>query len=279
VFVDQLRQQNRPQRSVDGEEIVWLCPSHPQTWSWRSPLCWKWFATTPWTVSTLTTSDIPTARPATATAVAGALPSTPHRPWPTGPGIQPSAAVFSDWPQTRLSIGQDWVQWLDHGYLDFICPMDFLPNRESFRAMVRRQVEWVGGRMPLYVGIGAFRLPATADLIDQITWTRQAGADGFILFEYGTHLGEKVLPLLRAGITATNTHLAHSGPHVHFTASGDTVRGLEPSSVFYRGGRSVSLSARLIPGVTSGDAEVPVAGPERELVLSLLNWLADTETR
>ena len=42
-------------------------------------------------------------------------------------------------------------------------------------------------------------------------------------------------------------------------------------------GRYAALG--LIPGLTSGDAEVPVAGPERELVLSLLNWLADTETR
>ena len=42
-------------------------------------------------------------------------------------------------------------------------------------------------------------------------------------------------------------------------------------------GRYAALG--LIPGLTSGDVEVPVTDSERELVLSLLNWLADTETK
>ncbi len=77
------------------------------------------------------------------------------------PGIKISAAVFRNWPTDRDSIGQDWKIWCDRGYLDFVCPMDYIPDTAQFMDRVTHQVNWVDGRVPLYIGIGAWQIPSS----------------------------------------------------------------------------------------------------------------------
>lgn len=122
------------------------------------------------------------------------------------PGIKVSAAVFSDWPQCREHVGQDWGAWVKAGYLDFVCPMDYTDSDSGFRAKVKVQRDAVAGKIPLIAGIGASApgLPL-AQVIDQICISREAGANGFILFEYDAKVAAEYLPALGRGITAPSS--------------------------------------------------------------------------
>jgi len=281
AFVSRMRAEGRLQRDVDGAEVVWLCPSHPDNFDLevasllevvrnypvdglhfdyiRYPNsrgcfcqgCRLRFETQTghqvdaWPED-VTTGDLAEIfQPWRRRQITRLVRTVSIKARRIRPAIQISAAVFSDWPQTRLSIGQDWVEWIEEGYLDFVCPMDYIPDTERFRRTVQRQVDWVGGRVPLYAGIGAFRLPHVDDLIAQIDWTRRAGADGFILFQYDTWLGEKVLPLLHRGMTAEKTHPPHRGPRVWFDLPDPTFRGLEPGEEFYRADKELSVRIQL----------------------------------
>ena len=48
-----------------------------------------------------------------------------------------SAAVFKNFPRCRDEVGQDWRLWIDRGYLDFVCPMDYTGSDAEFESLVR----------------------------------------------------------------------------------------------------------------------------------------------
>ena len=119
------------------------------------------------------------------------------------PGILVSAAVFGDYPACRDYVGQDWLTWVQKGLLDFVCPMDYTPDRSVFEGMVRRQLELVGGQIPVYPGIGASwpEVLLPLQVADQILAARRCGAKGFMVFNYDTNLAQAVLPMLHLGAT------------------------------------------------------------------------------
>jgi uncharacterized lipoprotein YddW (UPF0748 family) len=115
------------------------------------------------------------------------------------PGVKISAAVFSQWDSARDSVGQDWVNWVKDGYLDFVCPMNYTQEPEELAATVAKQRTWVAGRIPLCSGIGAWQSPSawqTADLVDT---ARKNGADGLVFFEYRGRVADELIPLLVEG--------------------------------------------------------------------------------
>lgn len=119
------------------------------------------------------------------------------------PHVKISAAVFRDWPADRESIAQDWGAWCQAGWLDFVCPMNYTASTPDFARMVARQREWVAG-VPLYPGIGysTWQLETPmVTLFDQIRAAREAGAQGFTVFNYGMREAAEVLPLCGLGIT------------------------------------------------------------------------------
>ncbi len=119
------------------------------------------------------------------------------------PKIEISAAVFNDYPNCRRSVGQDWKLWIESGYLDFVCPMDYTDDNERFRNMVLNQEKVVNGLIPLYPGVGASAPGLSADQVAmQIHIARESGADGFIIFNYDLPVATGVLPALIKGVTA-----------------------------------------------------------------------------
>jgi uncharacterized lipoprotein YddW (UPF0748 family) len=118
------------------------------------------------------------------------------------PNVLISAAVFSNWDGAwgaRDGVGQDWPLWIREGYLDFVCPMNYTQSVAELAAIVNRQTEWVGGRVPLQSGIGAFRSTSawhTADLVDT---ARAAGANGLCFFDYRGRVVSEFLPSLLEG--------------------------------------------------------------------------------
>ena len=119
------------------------------------------------------------------------------------PKIKISAAVFRNWPVDRDGVGQDWKLWCEKGYLDFVCPMDYMPGNAQFENMVKLQKKWAG-KVPCYPGIGLSCWKPSNDickLIDQIKITRKLRTGGFTIFNYGVSEAKNVLPLCGKGIT------------------------------------------------------------------------------
>lgn len=119
------------------------------------------------------------------------------------PGVQISAAVFRNWPVDRDGVGQDWKMWCDQGWLDFVCPMDYMDSNALFSNVVSAQKAYAG-KVPLYPGIGlsCWKDPHdAAKLAEQIKVVRELGVPGFTVFNYDPN-AEAVLPYLRLGTTS-----------------------------------------------------------------------------
>ncbi|OGL43740.1 MAG: hypothetical protein A2161_01830 [Candidatus Schekmanbacteria bacterium RBG_13_48_7] len=120
------------------------------------------------------------------------------------PTVKVSAAVFSSYPNCRTTVGQDWVDWIAKGYLDFVLPMDYTDNPYSFADIVAQQLALVAGRIPMYPGIGVTSSSSTLSIdkaIVQILETRKQETHGFILFSYNSSVGAEILPPLAMGTT------------------------------------------------------------------------------
>jgi len=242
-FVQRMRAAGRTQKTFDGEDVDWLCPSHPDNFKLefdsimevirnydidgfhfdyiRYPHeracycegCRQRFQKDAGVTVEKWPDDVRGGdlteqfqdwRREQVTRLVRAVSEEAHR---IKPDIAISAAVFSDWVKHRQYVGQDTVLWLKEGYLDFVCPMDYTTDIEDLRKKVTQQVGFIkevaaeGRRVPIYVGIGAFRLPDAGDLIEQVQLARELGADGFVLFQYDEELAEQKLPALRLGVT------------------------------------------------------------------------------
>jgi uncharacterized lipoprotein YddW (UPF0748 family) len=136
------------------------------------------------------------------------------------PYLKVSAAVFADYPSCKEYVGQDWVLWCRNGWLDFVCPMDYNGNDATFETWVSNQVGLVGGRIPVYTGIGQFIIPDD-QVVGQMEISRACGADGVILFNMGQALSEVTLPKLASAITSTKAVLPHKAPLVQFATDED----------------------------------------------------------
>lgn len=113
------------------------------------------------------------------------------------PELKISAAVFGAYPQCRESVGQDWAVWVKAGYLDFMCPMDYTESDLSFTNLVTNQLKLVGGRIPVYPGIGATasRSALSADrVVGQIHHARSLGAAGFTIFNFSAGTAQQIVP-------------------------------------------------------------------------------------
>jgi uncharacterized lipoprotein YddW (UPF0748 family) len=108
-----------------------------------------------------------------------------------------SAAVFADLNKVRRDKGQNWKTWVDRGWLDFICPMNYTTDAAKFVQMESAIRAQVNGRVPVYAGIGAYMLSSSAQLRQQIALARQYGASGWVLFNYDEKFRAKFLPYLK----------------------------------------------------------------------------------
>ncbi len=255
-FVDQMREEGRLQARANGEEMRWLCPSHPDNFKLevdtmlevvrnydvdgvhfdyiRYPHgdscycegCHERFEKfigreiDDWPTEVVS-GDLKQQyrdwRCDQITRVVKAVAEEAHR---IKPHIKISAAVFGSYPAIKNSIGQDWVLWCREGWLDFVCPMDYTQSDSYFTSLVKTQVGYVGGTVPLYTGIGHWRIPDD-QAIGQMEISRNNGADGFILFNMGASLAENALPKFAKAITSEKAVLPHNAPDVTFKTQFD----------------------------------------------------------
>lgn len=165
-----------------------------------------------------------------------------HRTRALKPWMKISAAVFGNWPSSRVSIGQDARLWVDKGYLDFVCPMNYTNDTERFGELVQAQVDAVAGKIPLYPGIGVWRHPSAATFVDQIALARELGADGFVGFCYETSSVQKYLTATGRSVTRGQTYMPHWAPKAAFRLPGG-INTEHPRT--YPLGRTVTVQVRL----------------------------------
>ncbi len=125
------------------------------------------------------------------------------------PTVEVSAAVFLNWEGHRDSFGQDWKTWVEQGWLDFVCPMSYTADYDTFRGYVKRQNGWVGGRIPLHVGIGVnadnCRFTDPYMMLRQVEIAREEGADGWVVFNYCPSFVDDFMPAMSMGLTRKPT--------------------------------------------------------------------------
>ncbi len=128
------------------------------------------------------------------------------------PEIKTSAAVFSGYPGTKRSIGQDWGLWIDEGLLDFVCPMDYTSDPATFANYVKNQLPYTQGKVPLYPGIGMTATGIAMDAHDvvlQAEIAKKLGAEGFTIFNLTKSTADKALPAFKKGVNSTPTKAPH----------------------------------------------------------------------
>lgn len=251
-FVSELRAQKRLQVSSDGEETPWLCPSHPDNFALERdsmlevarkydvdgihfdyirypdrsrcfcPGCRERFEKETERLVSSWPSDVVDGgaryqeyqdfRRERITRLVRAVAEEARR---VKAGIRISAAVFSTWPACRDDVAQDWVTWARNGYVDFLCPMNYTSSIDGFRSRLRLQLGAVGGRVPVYSGIGASAPGLVVEqVIDQVRAARALGADGFIVFNYAGKVATDQVPMLGLGIGCGPSLPPHQAPRI-----------------------------------------------------------------
>ena len=120
--------------------------------------------------------------------------------------VEISAAVFRDPLRDPYVVGQDWVRWCGEGWLDFVCPMDYMTSPKRYAARIAMQnaaLKKAGSKAKFYPGMAImcshFKQPLTPLVIAQeVAAVRAEGLEGFTLFSLSRN-AEKVLPVLREG--------------------------------------------------------------------------------
>lgn len=259
-FVQKLREEGRLQQSFSGEEIGWLCPSDPRNFELELntmvEVARKYdvdgvhfdYIRYPGTQgcycegcqvrferdSGITVENWPEDLRSDELKdvwtqwrcdnISRLVEATAREVRAIKPHCKISAAVFGSYPGCRESVGQDWVYWIEQGWLDFVCPMDYMTSDASFATIVARQMEQVAGRIPFYPGIGAWRLGTADRVAGQVQIARNVGADGFILFNYSLDLAQSVAPGLGEALLAEKAIQPHNGPRFGFDLGGELTR-------------------------------------------------------
>ena len=86
------------------------------------------------------------------------------------------------------------MEWARAGYLDFVVPMNYTSDEGRLAGWIARQQEQVGGRVPIYAGLGSYMLNQPQQLNRQIAICRKAHLPGYVLYNYDERLKLRFLP-------------------------------------------------------------------------------------
>ncbi|MCE5314488.1 MAG: family 10 glycosylhydrolase [Armatimonadota bacterium] len=99
------------------------------------------------------------------------------------PNLKISAAVGSDPTTARLNLLQNWPNWVDNKWVDFLTPMAYTSNDATFTQLVTNQLQAVGHKTIIVPGIGLHMQKNKPDqTIAQIGIARELDAGGQALF-------------------------------------------------------------------------------------------------
>lgn len=136
------------------------------------------------------------------------------------PHLRISAAVFSNYPNCREQVGQDWGAWAKEGLLDFVIPMDDAASGGAIRTMVKSQISLIDARIPVCPSLLVTlsnRVLTPDQAAAQIVGARQAGADGFNLFDHSPAMSAQYLRRLAGRVIGGNVPPMTDAPVFEFT--------------------------------------------------------------
>lgn len=254
-FVSQMRAEGRTQKDVSGRDVNWLCPSHPLNRALERESMLEvvaWYDVAGLLFDYIRYPDDSCCYCDGCRARFEEYRGTPVSNWPLDcysgalhdeyrdwralqitqlvqevhdaakalkPGILISAAVYPTYPDCREQVGQDWVSWVEHGYLDRVMPMDYTDSPATFADLLSDQLAHVDGRVPVYPCIGASSPGLPVDqVIVQALETRAQATGGFNLFDLDMTTATEVLPWLGRGLTdpeGTSSVTPPFAPTVH----------------------------------------------------------------
>lgn len=235
-FVDQLRSQGRLQKTVRGQSHDWLCPSHPENFKLELETmlevarkydvdglhfdyirypggeycycegCRQRFEAqhgqkvANWPADCYSGSLKEAYRDWRCQQITRLVVAVRDEAKKLKPQIKISAAVFGRYPDCRIGVGQDWVAWIKAGYLDFVCPMDYTQSDLEFTNLVSSQQTLIEGRIPIYPGIGAWRLGTPDRVVSQVLVARRLNAPGFTVFNLDPSAASELIPSFGLGV-------------------------------------------------------------------------------
>ena len=109
------------------------------------------------------------------------------------PGIKITAAVFPALERAREEKAQDWKLWLERGYVDAICPMNYTTDARDFEARCRSVLKFAP-RDRVVMGLADWKFQRPDELRRQMDLCRQLGLAGFALFSYDDAAARHSLP-------------------------------------------------------------------------------------
>jgi uncharacterized lipoprotein YddW (UPF0748 family) len=113
------------------------------------------------------------------------------------PGLKISAAVFPEAESALALKHQDWRAWALNGWIDFYAPMTLTSAIKVVERDTRYMINATRGRIPVYSGIfGPFNDNTAEHVLSQIDTAKQAGAQGYVLFDTA-HLTTRMLEALK----------------------------------------------------------------------------------
>ncbi|MBR6372935.1 MAG: family 10 glycosylhydrolase, partial [Victivallales bacterium] len=128
-----------------------------------------------------------------------------------------SVAVYPEWNNSPEWIGQDVRTWIDNGWVDFICPMDYSADMDEYSTWLQAQYDYNQGRVPVYIGISLYKLKGNVPALQQIEEARKLGHDGIVCFDLKKGFLEEQLPQLGKGPCSRKvTALPHNSRGVTF---------------------------------------------------------------
>lgn len=156
---------------ADRQRIDTRATTDPAAWTAAFPDAWSTF------------------RRARLTALADRLAAIVRR---ARPQAVLSAAVGKNADESSTFRFQPWRAWASARTFDALCPMLYTPDAKEFADLLAR-ARGAAGPTPLWVGVGAYRLPVSATA-DRLRSARRAGAAGFAVFSYDNLSGTAARP-------------------------------------------------------------------------------------
>jgi uncharacterized lipoprotein YddW (UPF0748 family) len=99
------------------------------------------------------------------------------------PNVKVTAAAFADKEESKAYMLQDWDPWTRDGVVDAVITLSYTEDNAKFASYVQACTAAGSGRH-VYIGQGAWQLPAASSIAQLEIMRNTLGGGGFVLFSY-----------------------------------------------------------------------------------------------
>lgn len=113
-------------------------------------------------------------------------------------GKELSAAVFMDYPECIVYVGQDWGDWGERGLVDYMMPMTYTNSTLMVKRRTRNHIAQVKGGCHVWEGLGKRSSRSTLStqaLVEQIRIVQEEKAEGIVIFSYSALTDDDLIAL------------------------------------------------------------------------------------